>query len=194
MALDPVPVDLVALRRRVEPAPEVLVLDRLLVGGAPAVALPAGDPARDAAAQILRVGVQIDVARALQRLQRCDRRHQLHAVVGGERLAAAELLDRCAAAAGSRPSRPGPGCRSRRRRSRSPPGSCAPAVVAAPRPRPCGSAASPDIRSGSFGFTSAPGGTLSQSTSRVSMKRSAAPRASIGSASTSSADQAAARR
>ena len=40
--------------RCVEPAPEVLVLDRLLVGGAPAVALPAVHPVRHAAAQILR--------------------------------------------------------------------------------------------------------------------------------------------
>ena len=70
---------------RVEPLPEVDVLDRLPVGGLPAVPLPALDPAGDAAAQILRVGVEIDRRRPLQRLQRRDRRHQLHAVVGGLR-------------------------------------------------------------------------------------------------------------
>ena len=42
--------------------------------------------------------------------------------------------------------------------------------------------------SGSFGLTSAPGGTLSQSTSRVSRKRSAAPRASSGSAASSAGE------
>ena len=46
----------------------------------------------DAVAQILAVGVQIDPARPLQRFERGDRRHQLHAVVGGVRLAAFELL------------------------------------------------------------------------------------------------------
>ena len=44
--------------------------------------------------------------------------------------------------------------------------------------------------SGSFGLTSAPSGTASQSTSRVSRKRIAAPRASTGSAARSAADSA----
>ena len=92
VAVDPAPVDRVARRAGVEPAPQVFVLDRLLVGGAPAVALPAVNPLRHAAAQILRVGVQLDRARAGQRLQRHDRRHDLHAVVGRQRLAAAQRL------------------------------------------------------------------------------------------------------
>ena len=46
--------------RRVEPLPELDILHRLLVGGAPAVALPAVDPLRDAVAQILAVGVKVD--------------------------------------------------------------------------------------------------------------------------------------
>ncbi len=45
----------------------------------------------------------------------------------------------------------------------------------------------PVVGIGSCGFTSAPGGTSSQSTVRVSRKRSAAPRASTGSAATSAA-------
>src|ERR1017187_3496880 len=44
--------------------------------------------------------------------------------------------------------------------------------------------------SGSFGLTSAPSGTASQSTSLVSRKRMAAPRASMGSAARSAADNA----
>src|SRR5271166_4141558 len=75
-----------------DPEPEVLVLDRLLVGGAPAVALPDVEPTGHAAAQILRVRVQAHQAGALQRLERLDRRRELHAVVGGERLAALQLL------------------------------------------------------------------------------------------------------
>src|SRR5208282_3704854 len=89
---DPEPLHLVPPGRRVEPAPEVLVLDRLLVGGAPAVALPDVEPTGHAAAQILRVRVQAHQAGALQRLERLDRRRELHAVVGGERLAALQLL------------------------------------------------------------------------------------------------------
>ena len=47
---------------------------------------------------ILAVGVEHDPARPLQRLERGDRRRQLHAVVGGRRLAAAQLaLDRAIA-------------------------------------------------------------------------------------------------
>ena len=64
----------VALGGLVEATPEVVVLDRLLVGGAPAVALPIVDPAGDAAAQILRIGVQVDVAGAAQRFERRDGR------------------------------------------------------------------------------------------------------------------------
>ena len=93
------------LQRGVEPLPQLDILDRLLVGGAPAVLLPAVDPAGDALPHILAVGGEVDDARLLQRFQRRDRRHQLHAVVGGVRLAAlqflfvvAELQDRAPAA------------------------------------------------------------------------------------------------
>src|SRR5258708_10173680 len=78
---------------RLEPLPQVNILDRLLVGGAPAVALPLIGPGHDAVAEILAVGVQIDQAGPLERLERRDRGHQLHAVVGGVGLAALELLD-----------------------------------------------------------------------------------------------------
>src|SRR5277367_1151502 len=92
MALDPVPAHLMRLECRVEPLPEIDVLDRLFVGGAPAVLLPAMDPAGNALAHILAVGDEIDGAGLFQRLQRRDRRHQLHAVVGGVRLAALQFL------------------------------------------------------------------------------------------------------
>src|SRR5262245_22676494 len=44
MSLDPVPLELVFLRERVELLPQVLVLDGLLVGGFPAAALPVRQP------------------------------------------------------------------------------------------------------------------------------------------------------
>ena len=48
----------------VEALPQIDVLHRLLVGGAPAVPLPAVDPLGDAVAQILRVGVEARPRRA----------------------------------------------------------------------------------------------------------------------------------
>ena len=50
------------------------------------------DPAGDALTDILAVGLEIDRAGLFQRLQRRDRRHQLHAVVGGVGLAALHLF------------------------------------------------------------------------------------------------------
>ncbi len=52
------PVDVVALLRLVEALPQLGVLHRFLVGGAPAVALPAVDPCGDAVVDLLAVGVQ----------------------------------------------------------------------------------------------------------------------------------------
>src|SRR5437762_7371268 len=72
VALDPVPADLMRLQRGIEPLPQVDVLDGLLVGGAPAVFLPAMDPAGDALTHILAVGGEVDHARLFQRLQRRD--------------------------------------------------------------------------------------------------------------------------
>jgi hypothetical protein len=92
VTLDPVPADVVLAERCIEPFPEIHVLHRLLVGGPPAVAFPAVDPLRDAVMHIFAVGVQFDRAWLLQCLERGNRRHQLHAVVGGMSLAAAQLL------------------------------------------------------------------------------------------------------
>jgi len=77
---------------RFEFAPQVGILHRLAVGGLPAVALPAVDPGLDPVLHVLRIGVEIDLARGLQRFQRADHRGQFHAVVRRRGFAAAQLL------------------------------------------------------------------------------------------------------
>src|SRR5437764_651268 len=72
MALDPVPAHLVRLQRLIEALPQLDILDRLLVRGAPAVALPTVDPTRDALPHVLAVGIEIDLAGLLQRFQGRD--------------------------------------------------------------------------------------------------------------------------
>src|SRR5262245_29744656 len=92
MAAHPMPAHSMTCQERIEPLPEIYVPDQLPIGGAPAVVLPLVDPRQDAITQILAVGVNVDETGSLQRFQRRDRGHQLHAVVGGVRLAALELL------------------------------------------------------------------------------------------------------
>src|ERR1700675_4590200 len=92
MPTQPVPAHAMRGCERIEPLPEIDILDRLLVGRAPAVAFPLMYPSHDAVAQILAVGMDVDEARPLERIERGDRGHELHAVVGGMGLAALELL------------------------------------------------------------------------------------------------------
>src|SRR5258707_14402240 len=65
--------------------------DRLPAGGPAAVAFPAADQISDSLARIFAVGMEIVIARALERLKRHDGGHQLHAVIGRVCLAALEL-------------------------------------------------------------------------------------------------------
>src|SRR5688572_23856785 len=53
---DPVPFYVVLRRELVQAAPQVLVLHRLLVGGAPAAPLPVEDPDGDALHHVERIG------------------------------------------------------------------------------------------------------------------------------------------
>src|SRR5262245_28753262 len=91
MAAHPMPANSMACQERIEPLPEIDIPDRPPIGGAPAVAFPLVDPRQDAISQILAVGMNVDETGPLERFQRRDRGHQLHAVVGGMRLAAPEL-------------------------------------------------------------------------------------------------------
>src|SRR5512145_796666 len=92
VAAHPAPFYVVLRRELVEAPPQVLVLYRLFVRSAPAATLPVADPGRDALHDVKRIGVEPDAAAALQRLQRADRRHKLHAIVGRRRLAAPKLF------------------------------------------------------------------------------------------------------
>src|SRR5512142_2443861 len=92
MATHPVPANAMRCHERIELAPQLGVLDRLAVARSPAVLLPVADPRLDTLLHVLRVEVEVDVARARQRLERADDGGQLHAVVRRERLAAEELL------------------------------------------------------------------------------------------------------
>ena len=96
--------------------PQLGILDRLPVGGPPAVAAPAVDPLGDAVADVDAVGVEADPARPLQRLERRDRGEQLHPVVGGQRLAAGQLLLARARADHRAPAARARDCPCRRRR------------------------------------------------------------------------------
>ena len=102
-----------------EAAPEVLVLEHPLLAP-PAAGDPAGEPLGDPLPQIEGVGEQVHPAAAGQGLQGADGRRQLHAVVGGGRLAAGELARPCRSPgrSGSPPSRRRPGWDRRRRRCR----------------------------------------------------------------------------
>jgi len=70
----------------------------------PLAAFPARHPFRDAAAEILRVGDDLDFTWFLKRQQPLNGRHHLHAVVGGQRVVAEEFLLDIAGAQNTRPS------------------------------------------------------------------------------------------
>src|SRR5258706_328711 len=91
MPLDPMPVDFMFCRERVEFAPQVGVLDRLLVGGLPAVALPAVDPRLDAVLDVLRIGVDRYPTAAFEAGERLNDRGHFHPIVGRVRLASKQF-------------------------------------------------------------------------------------------------------
>src|SRR5579859_4914836 len=173
MTAHPAPVDLVPQPRLVEPPPEVLVLDRSLAHGAPAPGLPQREPLGDAVPDVLAVGVQLDVTGALEDLQGLDGGLQLHAVVGGLRLAAPALalvaLEHQQRAPAARAGIAAAGTvrvdHHARRHDHAPKPGSPSRWTASLR----------SYSSGSFGRTRAPAGVAVQSLRRVRKKRSAAP-------------------
>ena len=81
VSLDPVPAHPVLRRQCVELAPQFRVLDSFAIGRFPAVALPAMDPGLDPVLHVLRVGIDVDVAFAVQRFERANDRGELHPIV-----------------------------------------------------------------------------------------------------------------
>src|SRR6185436_7100152 len=92
MSLHPMPLYPMFGRECVEFAPEIFVLDRLLVGGLPPLAFPGMDPLRNAFLHVERIGAEAYAALPLQRFQRADDGGKFHAIVGGGRVSAPELL------------------------------------------------------------------------------------------------------
>src|SRR6478609_3677437 len=64
VSLHPDPLDVVPRRKLVELAPEIHILDGLLVRGPPAVLLPSVYPLADAELHVLRIGVEPHAARS----------------------------------------------------------------------------------------------------------------------------------
>ena len=59
MTLEPKPLHLVAPGCRIEPLPEIRVLDRLPLLGLPPIVGPLGQPLGDASAQVLAIGIHV---------------------------------------------------------------------------------------------------------------------------------------
>src|SRR4051794_25545223 len=91
VAFGPAPGDLVLAGEGQEFLPQFGILDRLLLLGPPAVALPADDPGGDAVLDVLAVGDHRHAAAAIELAQPLDRRAQLHPVVGCGRLGPGEF-------------------------------------------------------------------------------------------------------
>ena len=69
VALDPLPGEVVLGRKLIQLLPQILVLHRLAIRGAPAPCLPGGQPLGDALDHVLRVGVYARLARCGSRPQ-----------------------------------------------------------------------------------------------------------------------------
>ena len=89
---DPYPAHVMGLGGRNQALPEVRVLHRLLLGILPSAALPAINPMLvERVHDVLRVAVNLHLARTLERLERDDGSHELHAIVRGARIALREF-------------------------------------------------------------------------------------------------------
>ena len=93
MALDPVDMDLVLLEAGIQPLPQVHIEDRRLIGLFPATLFPVDEPSLGhGLGDVLRIGIKLNDAGVIEGFKCRNGTHQLHAVVGGLRLAARQLL------------------------------------------------------------------------------------------------------
>ena len=116
MALHPVPFDLVRRCRVDQLLPQLGILDRLPVGGLPAVPAPAVDPFGDAVADVDAVGIEVDPAGPLQRLERRGSRRAAPSGCWWSAARRRKSPSRARPSGSRRPSRPGRDCPCRRRR------------------------------------------------------------------------------
>ena len=92
MPLNPDELNLVLAFGGEQALPQIAVLDRLLVGSLPAAFFPSVNPVLvEGVDDVLRIGMDFDVAGAVECLERHDNGHELHAVVGGLGVTARKL-------------------------------------------------------------------------------------------------------
>src|SRR5512139_3052164 len=89
--LHPVPIDSMGRRDIEQRLPKFGILHWFLVRSPPPIAPPAMDPLGDPVPDIIAVRPKLDVARLLQGTERFDCSRQLHAIVGRQLVAAANL-------------------------------------------------------------------------------------------------------
>ena len=92
MAFDPVPAHQVANAGLIQYLPQIGIFHRLFVRCFPAIHFPLWHPLQYTLAHVLGIGVHVDAAALLQRIQPFDNRSQLHAVVGGVQFTATQFF------------------------------------------------------------------------------------------------------
>src|SRR3954462_911075 len=92
VALHPMPLYLMERRQCIQLFPQIDIFNRLLVRGEPAASLPVVHPLGDSLHHVQGIGVDLDAAGPLERLERPDYRRDLHAVVRRVGFAAVELF------------------------------------------------------------------------------------------------------
>lgn len=81
MTFDPMPFDLMLASGFVHGLPEVLILDRFLACGLPAVAFPFVNPAGDTVLEVPGVGVEIHMARLFEGTEGFHHSRKFHSIV-----------------------------------------------------------------------------------------------------------------
>ncbi len=95
MSFDPAPSEPMRPGQTVQFTPKVFVFHRLAIKRAPTAQFPISQPRRHPAFEIRRIGENFDVARLGQGAQGADCSLKFHAIVGGERFAAAYFYGVC---------------------------------------------------------------------------------------------------
>ena len=92
MPLHPNPFDTVLLNGLIQATPQIFIFHGFVCRGFPSPFLPIAHPFGNAVQHIFGVGMQPDLAGAVERFQSLYRRRQLHAVIGGFSLPSPKLF------------------------------------------------------------------------------------------------------